>query len=52
MVLGVFGLNRFRKKDRLNIYIYKFAILADVDGQTEDFWPFYAVAGRVGKLLG
>ncbi|CAI9779253.1 unnamed protein product [Fraxinus pennsylvanica] len=52
LVLGVFGLNRFRKKDRLNIYVYAFATLEDVDGRTEDFWPFYAVAGGVGTFLG
>ncbi|KAL2488483.1 Plasma-membrane choline transporter family protein [Forsythia ovata] len=52
LALVVFGLNRFRKKDRLNIDRYTVGHLENMDGLTEDFWPLYAVAGGVGIFLG
>lgn len=52
LILGVLGLNRFKKKDRLNIDRYTIANREDVPSLTEDFWPFYAAAGAVGVLLG
>lgn len=50
--LGVLGLNRFRKKDRLNIDRYTSGILENQAGLTEDYWPLYAVAGGVATILG
>ncbi|KAK6133857.1 hypothetical protein DH2020_032407 [Rehmannia glutinosa] len=50
--LGVFGLNRFKQPDRLNIDKYTMGFLENKDGLTEDFWPLYAVAGGVGAVLG
>ncbi|CAK9182012.1 unnamed protein product, partial [Ilex paraguariensis] len=52
LILGVLGINRFRKKDRLNIDKYTMRFLENQAGLTEDFWPLYAVAGGVGTLLG
>lgn len=52
LVLGVLGLNRFRKKDRLNIDRYTSGILENQAGLTEDYWPLYAVAGGVATILG
>ncbi|KAG8382927.1 hypothetical protein BUALT_Bualt05G0130700 [Buddleja alternifolia] len=51
-VLGVFGLNRFKQPDRLNIYRLTMGFLVNKDGLTEDYWPLYAVAGGVGAILG
>ncbi|XP_047314182.1 CTL-like protein DDB_G0274487 [Impatiens glandulifera] len=51
-VLAVLGLNRFRKKDRLNIDKYTMGFLENQAGLTEDYWPLYAVAGGVGTFLG
>lgn len=50
--LGVFGLNRFKQLDRLNIDKYTMGFLENKDGLTEDYWPLYAVAGGVGAVLG
>ncbi|KAL3636103.1 hypothetical protein CASFOL_020650 [Castilleja foliolosa] len=50
--LAVFGINRFRKPDRLNIDRYTMGFLENKDGLTEDYWPLYAVAGGVGAVLG
>lgn len=52
IVLGVLGLNRFRKKDRLNIDRYTSRILENQAGLTEDYWPLYAVACAVATVLG
>ncbi|KAL0327030.1 UNVERIFIED_CONTAM: CTL-like protein DDB [Sesamum angustifolium] len=51
-VLGVFGLNRFKQPDRLNIDRYTMGFLENKDGLTEDYWPLYAVASGVGAVLG
>lgn len=50
--LAVFGLNRFKHLDRLNIDRYTMGFLENKDGLTEDYWPLYAVAGGVGAVLG
>ncbi|EPS74594.1 hypothetical protein M569_00160 [Genlisea aurea] len=50
--LVVFGVNRFRKPDRLNISKYTMGFLQDKSGLTEEYWPFYGVAGGVGAFLG
>ncbi|KAL6566401.1 hypothetical protein OROGR_002016 [Orobanche gracilis] len=50
--LGVFGLNRFKQPDRLNIDKYTMGFLENKDGLTEDYWPLFAVAGGVGTVLG
>ncbi|KAK7843107.1 ctl-like protein [Quercus suber] len=50
--LTVLGLNRFQKKDRLNIDKYAAGITEHHEGLTEDYWPMYAVAGGVGTALG
>nr|GMD57185.1 CTL-like protein DDB_G0274487 [Ipomoea batatas] len=52
MALGVFGLNRFREKDRLKIDRYTMPFLDNREGLTEDYWPLYAVAAGVGTALG
>ncbi|GAA0186903.1 secondary carrier transporter [Lithospermum erythrorhizon] len=52
LILGVLGLNRFRKKDRLNIDRYTMSNREDEPTLTEDYWAFYVVAGAVGVLLG
>ncbi|CAA3002604.1 CTL DDB_G0274487 [Olea europaea subsp. europaea] len=52
LALGVSGLDRFGKKDRLNAYSCMFTLVEETDDLTEDFWPLYAVAGGVGTLLG
>ncbi|KAK3041258.1 hypothetical protein RJ639_001360 [Escallonia herrerae] len=52
LVLGVLGLNRFRKQDRLNIDKYTAGFLENQAGLTEDYWPLYAVAGGVGTVIG
>ncbi|CAI9096258.1 OLC1v1032356C1 [Oldenlandia corymbosa var. corymbosa] len=51
-VLGVFGFNRFKKKDRLNIDKYTMGFLENQSGLTEDYWKMYAVAAGMGTLLG
>ncbi|KAL0396818.1 UNVERIFIED_CONTAM: hypothetical protein Scaly_0130200 [Sesamum calycinum] len=50
--LGVFGLNRFKKKDRLNIDKFTMGFLENKDGLTEDNWPVYSIAAGVGAALG
>ncbi|XP_052200484.1 uncharacterized protein LOC127806922 isoform X2 [Diospyros lotus] len=52
LILVVLGLNRFKKKDRLKIDRYTVGFLEHQPGLTEDYWPFYAVAGGVGTVLG
>lgn len=52
LALGVFGLNRFRKKDRLNIDQYTNRILENQAGLTEDYWPLYAIAGAISTVIG
>ncbi|XP_059655538.1 uncharacterized protein LOC132302644 [Cornus florida] len=51
-ILGVLGLNRFKKKDRLNIDKYTNGFLENQSGLTEYYWPLYAVAAGVGTVLG
>ncbi|KAJ1389444.1 hypothetical protein SESBI_38263 [Sesbania bispinosa] len=51
-VLGVLGLNRFKKKNRLDIDKYTYRFMENEAGLTEDYWPLYAVAGGVGTALG
>uniref|UniRef100_A0A7N0T5W9 Choline transporter-like protein n=1 Tax=Kalanchoe fedtschenkoi TaxID=63787 RepID=A0A7N0T5W9_KALFE len=50
LALGVLGLNRFRKTDRFNLT--KYGYLQNKKDLTEDYWPFYAVAGGVGAAFG
>ncbi|XP_059454251.1 uncharacterized protein LOC132184580 isoform X2 [Corylus avellana] len=50
--LVVLGLNRYGKKDRLNIDRYTPRYTEHHGGLTEDYWPMYAVAGGVGTVLG
>nr|XP_043606864.1 CTL-like protein DDB_G0274487 [Erigeron canadensis] len=50
--LGVLGLNRFRKKDRLNIDQYTNKIIGNEADLTEDYWPLYAIAAGLGTVLG
>ncbi|CAL5399599.1 unnamed protein product [Camellia sinensis] len=52
LILTVLGLNRFKKKDRLNIDRYTMRFLENQAGLTEDYWPLYAVAGGVGTVIG
>ncbi|KAG5521497.1 hypothetical protein RHGRI_033907 [Rhododendron griersonianum] len=52
LVLTVLGLNRLKKKDRLNIDRYTTGLLQKQSGLTEDYWPLYGVAGGVGTVLG
>ncbi|KAI4357847.1 hypothetical protein L6164_001770 [Bauhinia variegata] len=51
-LMGLLGLNRFKKKNRLNIDQYTAGFSENEAGLTEDYWPLYAVAGGVGTLLG
>ncbi|KAL3336708.1 hypothetical protein AABB24_029394 [Solanum stoloniferum] len=51
VALAVLGFNRFREKDRLKIDRFTKMILENQHGLTEDFWPFYTVAGAVGTVL-
>lgn len=51
-ILGVLGLNRFKKKNRLDIDKYTYRFMENQAGLTEDYWPLYAVAGAVGTTLG
>ncbi|XP_058107931.1 uncharacterized protein LOC131251304 isoform X2 [Magnolia sinica] len=51
-VLAVLGINRFKKADRLKIDKYTNKIIENQAGLTETYWPFYAVAGGVGTVLG
>lgn len=51
-VLSVLGLNRFKKTDRLNIDRFMERVLENRKELTETYWPFYALAGGVGTLLG
>ncbi|PWA90999.1 plasma-membrane choline transporter family protein [Artemisia annua] len=52
LALGVFGLNRYTKKDRLNIDQYTNGILDSQAGLTEDYWPIYAIAGAISTVIG
>ncbi|XP_021754425.1 CTL-like protein DDB_G0274487 isoform X2 [Chenopodium quinoa] len=51
LLLVVFGLNRFKKNDRLNIDKYT-GFLEHHRGLTEYYWPLYAVAAGAGTFLG
>lgn len=51
-VLAVLGVNRFKKKDRLNIDKYTMGFLENQSGLTEDYWPLYALAAGIGTVLG
>lgn len=51
-VLSVLGLNRFKKSDRLNIDRYTNMVLENRKELTETYWPYYALAGGVGTVLG
>ncbi|XP_024027577.1 CTL-like protein DDB_G0274487 isoform X1 [Morus notabilis] len=51
-VLAVLGLNRFKKTDRLKIDRYMDRVLENRKELTETYWPFYALAGGVGAVLG
>lgn len=50
--MGLLGLNRFKKKNRLNIDKYTAPFSENEAGLTEDYWPLYAVAGGAGTILG
>ncbi|XP_023746336.1 uncharacterized protein LOC111894498 isoform X2 [Lactuca sativa] len=50
--LGILGLNRFRKKDRLNIDQYTNRFLENQTGLTEDYWPLYAISGAISTVIG
>ena len=52
LALGVFGFNRYTKKDRLNIDQFTNGILDSQAGLTEDYWPIYAVAGAISTVIG
>lgn len=52
LALGVLGLNRFRKKDRLNIDQYTNRFLENQPGLTEDYWPLYAISGAISTVIG
>lgn len=51
-VLVILGVNRFKKKNRLDIDKYTYRFMENEAGLTEDYWPLYAVAGGVGTALG
>nr|XP_027189921.1 CTL-like protein DDB_G0274487 isoform X2 [Cicer arietinum] len=52
-LLGVLGLNRFEKENRLNIDRYTPGLSGNAAaGLTETYWPLYAVAGGIGTVLG
>ncbi|XP_062111176.1 uncharacterized protein LOC133822752 [Humulus lupulus] len=50
--LSILGINRFKKTDRLNIDRYMERVLENRKELTETYWPFYALAGGVGTVLG
>ncbi|KAF9625545.1 hypothetical protein IFM89_024318 [Coptis chinensis] len=50
--LGVFGINRFQRADRLNIDKFTDKWIKTKANLTETYWRYYAVAGGVGTLLG
>ncbi|MBA0731145.1 hypothetical protein Golax_025735, partial [Gossypium laxum] len=52
ILLAIFGLNRFKTADRLNIDRYTEGFWENNNGLTETYWPKYAVAGGVGTGLG
>ncbi|XP_071706169.1 uncharacterized protein [Rutidosis leptorrhynchoides] len=52
LVLGILGLNRFRKKDRLNIDQYTNKFLENQPGLTEDYWSLYAISGAISSVIG
>ncbi|KAB2053302.1 hypothetical protein ES319_A12G178300v1 [Gossypium barbadense] len=52
VLLAIFGLNRFKTADRLNIDRYTEGFWENNNGLTETYWPKYAVAGGVGTGLG
>ncbi|KAK7343385.1 hypothetical protein VNO77_12078 [Canavalia gladiata] len=51
-LLGVLGLNRFERENRLNIDKYTSRFSENEAGLTETYWPLYAAAGGVGTVLG
>lgn len=51
-LLGVLGLNRFEKENRLNIDKYTPGLTGNHAGLTETYWPLYAAAGGIGTVLG
>lgn len=51
-VLAVLGINRFQRADRLKIDQYTYGFIENQSHLTETYWPFYAVAGAVGTVLG
>ncbi|RDX90345.1 CTL-like protein, partial [Mucuna pruriens] len=51
-LLGVLGLNRFERENRLNIDKYTTRFSENGSGLTETYWPLYAAAGGVGTVLG
>eukprot|EP01018_Ginkgo_biloba_P036335 Gb_26688 [translate_table: standard] len=51
-LLAVLGVNRFKKVDRLKIDRFTHKIIDQNNaGQTETYWPLYAVAGGIGSVL-
>ena len=51
-LMGVLGLNRFERENRLNIDKYTSRFSENESGLTETYWPLYAAAGGVGTVLG
>ncbi|KAL2996231.1 hypothetical protein AAZX31_10G262400 [Glycine max] len=51
-LMGVLGLNRFERENRLNIDKYTSRFSENESGLTETYWPLYAAAGGVGTFLG
>ncbi|KAI3885132.1 hypothetical protein MKW98_002524 [Papaver atlanticum] len=51
-VLAVLGINRFQRADRLKIDQYTYRFIENQSHLTETYWPFYAVAGAVGTVIG
>lgn len=51
-LLGVLGLNRFERENRLNIDKFTSRFSENQSGLTETYWPLYAAAGGVGTVLG
>ncbi|PIA63565.1 hypothetical protein AQUCO_00201123v1 [Aquilegia coerulea] len=51
-ILGVLGINRFQKADRLDIDRFTTKWVKNKKHLTETYWPFYAAAAGVGTFLG
>ncbi|XP_049936253.1 uncharacterized protein LOC116263162 [Nymphaea colorata] len=51
-LLAVLGVSRFKRPDRLQIDKFVNKIVQNKSGQTETFWPLYAVAAAIGTVLG